>query len=348
MLKNKMKVSQVNGIGEDTFDKSFNQGKLCEEIHNSNTKSGSRSVRKAKEVARKVKVEGLGDATKGISDAYKEFHEVDKDNKEVFKFRDNHMRVEDNEKCDITIEQIKEVGDMIGIISLNTKGMGESGKKGWIKNIIRTERSDVIGLQETKCDVVDDEWVEELWGSNGYGFIAMKGSWKGKDEDVFLICIYGPHVSRQKASLWVRISGLMNRWQGAWCIFRDPYDRLNSQINLKEASEFNDFINSMRLIEIPMGERKFTRISDDGLKFSKLDRFLLNGNFNNLWGNLSVVALDRKLSDHYPIVLKHVELDFGPKPFCVFNVWLDETDFDQVVEEAWKKDVRSFRPDCRF
>ncbi|GJT34651.1 hypothetical protein Tco_0925070 [Tanacetum coccineum] len=49
------------------------------------------------------------------SDAYKEFHEVDKDNNEVFKFGDNHMRVEDNEKCDITIEQIKEVGDMIGV-----------------------------------------------------------------------------------------------------------------------------------------------------------------------------------------------------------------------------------------
>ncbi|GKB92020.1 hypothetical protein Tco_0964292 [Tanacetum coccineum] len=56
-------------------------------------------------------------------------------------------------------------------------------------------------------------------------------------------------------------------------------------------------------------------------------------------GNLSVVALDRKLSNHCLIVLKHVELDFGPKPFRVFNVWLDETDFDQVVKEAWKKDV---------
>ncbi|GKC96023.1 RNA-directed DNA polymerase, eukaryota [Tanacetum coccineum] len=384
MLKKKRKVPQVNEIGEDTFDKSFNQGKVCVEIQISKTKTGRRSVRKAKEVARKVGVEGLGDATKGISDAYKEFHEDDKDNNEVFKFGDNHMRVEDNEKCEITIEQIKEVGEMIGVLWLQAetkrkqegscevaegdvgrvRGTGESGKKGWIKTIIRTERPNLIGLQETKCDVFDDEWVKELWGSNGYGYAQLpsngnsrgiliiwdkRGSWKGKDEDVFLICICGPHVSRQKASSKDKISRLMNRWEGAWCIFGDLNvvrcgdDRLNSQINLKEASEYNDFINNMRLIEIPMGGRKFTRISKVGLKFNKLDRFLLNDRFNNLWDNLSVVALDRKLFDHCPIVLKDVELDFGPKPFHVFNVWLDDTDFNQVVEEAWKKDVGTIR-----
>ncbi|GJR70222.1 reverse transcriptase domain, reverse transcriptase zinc-binding domain protein [Tanacetum coccineum] len=157
-------------------------------------------------------------------------------------------------------------------------------------------------------------------------YIAVKGSWKG----------------------------MMNKWQGSWCIFGDlnvvrcNYDRVNSQVNGKEVREFNDFINDMRLVEIPMGGRKFTRISDDGLKFSKMDRFLMNDDFSNLWGNMSVVALDRKLSDHCPIVLKDMDVDFGPKPFRVFNVWMEESDFTHVVEEAWKKGVRSVRPDCRF
>ncbi|GKC61706.1 hypothetical protein Tco_1089304 [Tanacetum coccineum] len=98
--------------------------------------------------------------------------------------------------------------------------------------------------------------------------------------------------------------------------------------------EFNEFINNTRLIEIPMGGRKFTRVSDDEMKFSKLDCFLLNEKFNEMWGNLSVVALDRKLPDHCPIVIKDVELDFGPKPFRVFNIWLEESDFSKVVEVA--------------
>ena len=42
------------------------------------------------------------------------------------------------------------------IISINVRGMGEVGKKGWVNSIIRDERPDVIGLQETKCGMVDD------------------------------------------------------------------------------------------------------------------------------------------------------------------------------------------------
>ncbi|GJX21990.1 RNA-directed DNA polymerase, eukaryota [Tanacetum coccineum] len=321
-----------------------------------------------------TKVEGLGDATKGISDIYKEFHELERDSNEVFKFGDNHVRIEENEKSEISFEHIKKVGEMIGvswrniengriqngtrevmegefgsIISLTIRRIGDSGKKGWIKSINRAEKPDVIGLQETKCNIVDDVWIEDLWGGNGYGytqlpsngnsggilliwdkriltckeaigderFIAVRGSWKGKEEDVFNVCINGPHVTRQKASLWDRLSGLMNRWQGAWCFFGDLNvvrcgdDRLNSQVNLKEANEFNDFINNTRLIKILMGGRKFTRISDDKLEFSKLDRFVLND----------------------------MELDFGPKPFRVFNVWMDEADFNHIIEEAWKIEV---------
>lgn len=185
-------------------------------------------------------------------------------------------------------------------------------------------------------------------------FIAVNGEWKGKVADVFLVCIYEPHVTRQKTSLWERLTVLMDRIRGAWCIFgdlnvvRSNDNRLNSQVKVKEMIEFNDFINDTRLVEIPMGGQKFTKVSDDGMKFSKLDWFLLNEDFNTLWGNLSVTVLDRKLSDHCPIVLKDVDPDFGPKPFRAFYIWLEEVDFLQIVEEAWKKDVRGNRPDCLF
>ncbi|PWA63299.1 hypothetical protein CTI12_AA355550 [Artemisia annua] len=101
------------------------------------------------------------------------------------------------------------------MISINVRGMGESGKKGWIRSIIKDEQLDVIGIQETKSGVVDDYWIEDLWGGKGYGycqlpaignsggiivmwdariftckeviwderFIAVRGSWKGKDDE---------------------------------------------------------------------------------------------------------------------------------------------------------------------
>ncbi|GJX67804.1 hypothetical protein Tco_0303531 [Tanacetum coccineum] len=135
------------------------------------------------------------------------------------------------------------------------------------------------------------------------------------------------------------IRGLMVN--GLWC--EDPY--------LIKAEVVKHY-KTLWLEEAKKGgtHKKFTRASDDGLKFSKLDRFLLNEEFVKLWGNTSVVAvaLDRKLSNHCPIVLKDVDLDFGPKPFRAFDIWLEERDIRNVVEEAWKIEVMSRQPDCRF
>ncbi|GJY28436.1 hypothetical protein Tco_0404203 [Tanacetum coccineum] len=96
----------------------------------------------------------------------------------------------------------------------------------------------------------------------------------------------------------------------------------------------------VELVEIPMGGRKFTRVSNDGAKFIKLDCFLMNKNFKGLWCNLAVVVLDQKHPDHCPIVLKDMDVDFGPKPFHVFHLWLEEVDIEQLVSDSWKKDVR--------
>ena len=115
-------------------------------------------------------------------------------------------------------------------------------------------------------------------------------------------------------------------------------DKLNSQINARGMNNFNEFINDARLVEVPMGGRKFTRVSDDGMKFSKLDRFLMNEAFYSLWGNLSVVALDRKLSDHCPIVLKDIKMELGPKPFRFFDIWLEEMDIKQSCGKCMEKE----------
>ncbi|GKB54846.1 RNA-directed DNA polymerase, eukaryota [Tanacetum coccineum] len=186
-------------------------------------------------------------------------------------------------------------------------GFGEVGKKGWIHSLIKDECLDIIGIQETKCGVVDDMWVEDIWGGRGFRFTQLaanenlggiiliwdtrsftyrggmgderfamvKGDWKGKGQDVYLACVYGPHMSRQKTSLWER---LIREEKGAWCIFGD--------------------LNVVR-----------------------------------------DVALDRKLSDHCPIVLKDVDLDFGPRPFWAFDIWIEEKDTEQVVDGAWKMDL---------
>ncbi|PWA51457.1 hypothetical protein CTI12_AA417390 [Artemisia annua] len=184
---------------------------------------------------------GLRDDNPGSSRVNKECHKEGEDNTGVFMFRGSGRAKSDNKSCNISMEQVKEIGELIGvswvraeeekvnngmnskIISLNIRSIGDDGKKGWVSSIIREERPEIIGLQETKSGILDNRWVVELWGEamGDERFVAVKGEWKGKMGEVFLVCIYGPHVGTQKTSLWNRLSGLMNRLGRAWCIFGD-------------------------------------------------------------------------------------------------------------------------------
>ncbi|KAL5173205.1 hypothetical protein HKD37_16G045804 [Glycine soja] len=45
--------------------------------------------------------------------------------------------------------------------------------------------------------------------------------------------------------------------------------------------------------------------------------------------------LERNYSDHCPIILKYKIIDWGPKPFKVFDGWLKIKDYQQVVKDCW-------------
>ncbi|GJU13333.1 putative ribonuclease H-like domain-containing protein [Tanacetum coccineum] len=89
-------------------------------------------------------------------------------------------------------------------------------------------------------------------------------------------------------------------------------------------------------------------IAEEEKKRSREIKWVMRAKPLRMCIGIRCLALDRKLPDHFPIVLKDVDLDYGPKPFRIFNIWMDESDFQHVVEEAWKKEVRSLRPDCVF
>ncbi|XP_071694889.1 uncharacterized protein [Rutidosis leptorrhynchoides] len=94
--------------------------------------------------------------------------------------------------------------------------------------------------------------------------------------------------------------------------------------------------------------KQYTRISDDGTKFSKLNRFLVTDKFLNLLDDLSIIALDRKLSEHCLLVLRDKIIDYGPKPFKVFDVWFNNEDVGQVISDAWVLPMSGQRNDCIF
>nr|GEW05829.1 reverse transcriptase domain, reverse transcriptase zinc-binding domain protein [Tanacetum cinerariifolium] len=129
---------------------------------------------------------------------YKEYHEVENKSNGIFHFGKGKETEGDSDICIVNMEQVKEIGEMIGVSWARAVEKGQKDV-GW----------GILLMWDTRIFVCKEAVGDER-------FIAIKGSWKGSKRG-----------------------------------------------------------------------RKFTRVSDDGLKFSKLDRFMLNEKFNELWGNLS-------------------------------------------------------------
>ncbi|XP_071687309.1 uncharacterized protein [Rutidosis leptorrhynchoides] len=278
----------------------------------------------------------------------------------------------------VSNEGIRDFGQQL---DLKGFGVGKDSELGWFKNVCRTEKPNIVVLQETKMHIVDLNWIHALWGNHNCNFvqkemvgksggqliiwdtncfditnsfisdfcIGIRGLWRNSGKEFNVINVYGPHDDRKKVECWNFLHNKVTADSNqSWIVcgdvneVRTESERVNCQFIESWAKRFNEFIESSKLIDIPLGGRLFTRISDDGLKFRKLDRFLINDSFHNLWKNLSVVALDRGKSDHCPIILKEDDRNFGPKPIKVFDEWLDMEGVWQIINYVWEEVVHGW------
>ncbi|XP_071694525.1 uncharacterized protein [Rutidosis leptorrhynchoides] len=220
-------------------------------------------------------------------------------------------------------------------------------------NFIQKEKVGQSGGQliiwDVNCFDVYDTFICEF-------FIGIRGTWRSTGKKFTIINVYGPHNDSDKLKMRDSLETVLLRGGdeayvlcGDFNEVRNEDERFNCEFIASRARKFNDFISSNNLIDLPMGGRKFTRASEDGIKYSKLDRFLINGNFNLMWDNLSVSALDRSLSDHCPILLKKDEKNYGPKPVRVFDEWLKTGGIEDIIDNSWNEELaRGLRKDCSF
>ncbi|XP_071687147.1 uncharacterized protein [Rutidosis leptorrhynchoides] len=233
------------------------------------------------------------------------------------------------------------------IVSFNIRGLGtrDQDKLNWFKKLCYREKPNFIAIQEIKSNKSPEKWIEQIWGNADFrvsiknstgnsggiltiwdpnffnanqvvekeSFIAVKGRWKHAGSELIIVNVYGPHTDEAKKKMWCELTELMNYDDAMWVLCGD----------------FNE-----------------VRHSDDGRKFSKLDRFLISDNFKLVWPNINALVLDKKHSDHCPILLKDNDIDFGPKPVKVFDVWLNNKEAKQIIENSWSIKVNRQRPDC--
>jgi len=244
----------------------------------------------------------------------------------------------------------------MNIMSLNIRGINDSHKVAWLKNLKREHCLNFCAIQESRCsslpDGIADWWdssevrmehVDAVGRSGGLisfsdcnyfkattiiksrHYLVTAGAWIGVRGETIVVNVYAPQSAADKKILWTNLTNLMNSRHGNWVIFGDfngvrrSDERLNSTFCPRIAYDFNKFISEAGLIDLNMAGRRFTFFCEFGCKLSKLDRFLVNSSFLAAFPTSLVVALPRDLSDHSPIILSNQRRDFGPPPFRFYN-----------------------------
>lgn len=264
----------------------------------------------------------------------------------------------------------------MNIMSLNMRGLGDNSKRKRLAKIINSGNFDLVCLQETKREFIEDYVVENMWGNQLIDWIALPSSglsggllmmWKRglwvvksnfsghgfigvcvefKSKLFFFVNVYAPCNTAGRRLLWETLYNLKyGSSAGEWCLVGD----FNAVSNREERTgrsenwgyidmvDFNAFVNEMNLIDPPLHGNKFTYFCSDGIAASRLDRFLVSDGIMNLWQVKGQRVGKRDISDHCPIWLECSNLNWGPKPFRFNNCWLEHDGFKSFIVEEWKK-----------
>ncbi|GJV74554.1 RNA-directed DNA polymerase, eukaryota [Tanacetum coccineum] len=173
-------------------------------------------------------------------------------------------------------------------------------------------------------------------------FVAIRGMWNSSSTKLLIVSVYAPQDLSERKTLWEYISHLIDQWDGECVILgdfnevRSEQERFGSNFNASGANAFNQFISSADLVDLPLEGYSFTWAHKSASKMSKLDRFLVTEGLLSVFPSLSAICLDRHLSDHRPILMRELVVDYGPTPFRVFHSWFIKDGFEKLVEDSWK------------
>lgn len=122
---------------------------------------------------------------------------------------------------------------------------------------------------------------------------------------------------------------------GDFNLTRFPQNKNNDLFNHREASLFNDAINSLGLIELPLLDRAYTWSNRrDTPTLARLDRAFVNLAWDHKFPNTNLSSLTRFNSDHVPLKVTVSTAIPRSHLFRFENSWLLHNSFRQLLESS--------------
>uniref|UniRef100_A0A2N9I472 Reverse transcriptase domain-containing protein n=1 Tax=Fagus sylvatica TaxID=28930 RepID=A0A2N9I472_FAGSY len=238
--------------------------------------------------------------------------------------------------------------------AFHPQGLNNPRKREIVKNMLRDWRCDVVCLQETKLDHMDQSLIRSIW-SNPYagwevvnavntaggllilwdkrvldkvdafsGDYSVSCSWKGVVDGFVWSCtgVYGPTVETSRSAFWAELVDIRQRWNYPWCILGD----------------FNVWI-------FLWWEDRITWSSgSDPPAMSRIDRALVSPDWEEHFPDVMQKLLPRPISDHHPILVEAGGMLRGKCSFKFENMWLKHGGFVARVQDWWNSYTFSGTP----
>ena len=259
----------------------------------------------------------------------------------------------------------------IKILSWNVRGANDSEKRKIIKSIIKSNKVDVVCLQETKIKDMSMGIVRSLGVGRHIDWRAInsKGAaggvlvfWDNRvvdllevEEGIFSVSclfkncmdgmrwvftgVYGPVCRRDREVFWEELGSIKGLWSDPWCVggdfnmIRYPEERRRGGELSASMRRFTEVVEDLELRDYPLQGGLFTwRGGLNNQSQSRLDRFLVTDEWDRMFNGAKQGILAKPVSDHFPILLEGGGLKRGPSPFRFENMWLEERGFMAVEE----------------
>jgi exonuclease III len=274
---------------------------------------------------------------------------------------------------------------MIGLI-WNCQGLGRSSKFDFLRELIRDEKVDFIGLQETKKNHFKDSLLSSLAGNKLFASFSSPpngrsgGLLVGFNSEVFdvreheagefmirtlvlhreknliwnFVKVYGAAQKDHKSRFLSELFAVCSRSQvplligGDFNIIRKAEEKNKPGGVNKWSSLFNSIIDQYGLVEFDLKNRLYTWSNNrSDPTFEKLDRFLASPDWDLAYNNISVVGLNISFSDHAPLCLRTDAIPTASKDFKYELCWRLRPDFHKLVKDNWSLPVRARRKRAR-
>ncbi|XVF04129.1 hypothetical protein REPUB_Repub05bG0055500 [Reevesia pubescens] len=260
-------------------------------------------------------------------------------------------------------------------------GLGRGEKRRAVRCLVVKQKPDVVLLQETKLQKVDQRIIRALCDSKDADF-ACSGSngtagglisiWKedffvlsskivdsrfilliGEIKSLNLTCgignVYAPNDDGERARFWEEFASILGCYDVPWIlggdfnVVRFPHEKKGLVLNQGPMNLFSEFIENLDFVDLPVTGGYFTWSSNRADPyFCKLDRFLLAIIFLDKVPSLSQKILPNSISDHNPVLVCEDSVDWGPKPFRYFSHWHSIEGFNELVKSAWGRITSDF------